>query len=157
MSDDGPQWVSEFSGVVFPNSCKTTFDTLSMGKKLKWIVYKINNAKTGIEVEETSEAADYDALRASLLAKTRTTRGNEKPDARYAVMDIEHDVGGGEGKRSRIVFIVWIPDNAETAIKLIYSTSKDALTRACGLHYIIEAHDEDDLEYDNVLSRAKLN
>jgi hypothetical protein len=45
----------------------------------------------------------------------------------------------------------------EGQIKLIYSTSKDALTRACGLHYIIEAHDEDDLEYDNVLSRAKLN
>lgn len=45
----------------------------------------------------------------------------------------------------------------EGQIKLIYSTSKDALTRACGLHYIIEAHDEDDLEYDNILSRAKLS
>jgi len=156
MAEDGPQWVSEFSGVVFPNNCKTTFDTLSMGKKLKWIIYKINNAKTTFEVDEQSDAGDYASLRTALLAKTRTVRGTEKPDARYAVMDLEHDVGGGEGKRSRIVMVVWIPDNAETAIKLIYSTSKDALTRACGLHYIIEAHDEDDLEYDNVLSRAKL-
>ncbi len=87
-----------------------------MGKKLKWIVYKINNAKTTFEVDESSESGDYAALRTSLLAKTRTVRGTEKPDARYAVMDLEHDVGGGEGKRSRIVMIVWIPDNAETAV-----------------------------------------
>jgi len=157
MADDGPQWVSEFSGVVFPGDCKTTFDTLSMGKKLKWIIYKINDTKTKMEVEESSADGDYTALRTALLAKKRTVRGDEKPDARYAVLDLEHDVGGGEGKRSRIVFIVWIPDEAPTQIKLIYSTSKDALVRACGLHYIVEAHDEDDLEYDNILSRAKLN
>jgi cofilin len=89
-----------------------------MGKKLKWIVYKINNAKTTFEVDEQSESGDYDALRASLLTKTRTVRGTEKPDARYAVMDLEHDVGGGEGKRSRIVMVVWIPDNAETAVRV---------------------------------------
>jgi cofilin len=108
--------VSEFSGVVFPGDCKKTFDTLSMGKSLKWIIYKINDSKTKIEVEESSPDPDYAALRKALLSKTRTTRGNEKPDARYAILDLEHDVGGGEGKRSRIVFIVWIPDNAETAV-----------------------------------------
>jgi cofilin len=87
-----------------------------MGKKLKWIIYKLNNAKTTFEVDEQSDTGDYASLRTALLTKTRTVRGTEKPDARYAVMDLEHDVGGGEGKRSRIVMVVWIPDNAETAV-----------------------------------------
>lgn len=37
---------------------------------------------------------------------------------RYAVYDLEYDAPGGEGKRSKITFIAWSPDNASLMVEI---------------------------------------
>lgn len=36
---------------------------------------------------------------------------------RYAVFDVEYDADGGEGKRSKITFISWVPDDAPQYVR----------------------------------------
>ena len=50
--------------------------------------------KTQIVVEQTSTEQEYDAFLEKL----------PENECRYAVYDFEYDIGGGEGKRSKIVF-----------------------------------------------------
>ena len=64
-------------------------------------------------VEETSSDPDYNKFREKLLnAKSKNKRGEEGQGGRYAVFDVEYDAEGGEGKRSKITFISWVPDDA---------------------------------------------
>lgn len=36
---------------------------------------------------------------------------------RYAVFDVEYDAEGGEGQRSKITFISWVPDDANLYVR----------------------------------------
>ena len=64
-------------------------------------------------VEETSKEADFQAFREKLLnAKSKDRRGKEGIGGRYAVYDMEYELESGEGKRSKITFIAWCPDDA---------------------------------------------
>lgn len=64
-------------------------------------------------MEETSKDPDYSKFREKLLnAKSKNKRGEEGMGGRYAVFDLEYDAEGGEGKRSKITFISWVPDDS---------------------------------------------
>lgn len=64
-------------------------------------------------VEESSTDDNYDAFRQKLLdAKSKDKRGNECLGGRYAVYDVNYEAAGGEGQRSKITFISWVPDDA---------------------------------------------
>jgi cofilin len=64
-------------------------------------------------VEETSNEANFDVFRDKLLnAKSKDRKGKEGIGGRYAVYDVEYDLPGGEGTRSKITFIAWCPDDA---------------------------------------------
>jgi cofilin len=47
-----------------------------------------------------------------LNAKSKDKRGKEGMGGRYAVFDVEYELEGGEGMRSKITFISWNPDDA---------------------------------------------
>ena len=69
-------------------------------------------------VEETSSDPDYSKFREKLLnAKSKNKRGEEGQGGRYAVFDVEYDAGG-DGKRSKITFISWVPDDAPQYVRL---------------------------------------
>lgn len=67
-------------------------------------------------VEETSTDPDYSKFREKLVnAQSKSKRGESAPlgvGGRYAVFDVEYEAEGGEGKRSKITFISWVPDDA---------------------------------------------
>lgn len=64
-------------------------------------------------VEETSTSPDYAAFREKLLnAKSKDKKGKEGIGGRYAVFDVEYELESGEGTRSKITFISWVPDDA---------------------------------------------
>ena len=69
--------------------CVTTFEQLKLGKKLKFIIYKLSDDKKQVVVGPKSESPSYDDFL------------NELPEAdcRYAVYDFEYELEGGEGKR----------------------------------------------------------
>ena len=99
------------------------------------------------------------------------------------MFDVEYETAAGEGKRSKITFISWVPDDAPQYVsppyptyphpnvimgwcafaddsvsvqpRMMYSSSKDALKRALnGLAADIQANDPDDIEHDSVVQRV---
>jgi len=144
------------SGVSVNPECITKFNELKLGKNLAWIIYKISDDWTEIEVEESSSDKDYEVFRQKLLnAKSKDKRGKEGIGGRYAVFDVEYELESGEGKRNKITFISWSPDDAPQYPRMMYSTSKEALKRSLnGLAADIQANDADDLEFENVKSRV---
>jgi cofilin len=101
------------SGVSVAPECISAFNDLKLKKELKYIIYKISDDWKEIVVEETSTDGDYSTFRQKLLdAKSKDKKGKEGIGGRYAVFDIEYDLESGEGKRNKITFISWCPDDA---------------------------------------------
>ena len=69
--------------------CVDAFQKLKLGKKVKYIIYKLDNDNKNIEVAKTSEDGDYDNFLAEF----------PENDCRYAVYDFEYSLASGEGKR----------------------------------------------------------
>ena len=96
--------------------CIQAFNELKLGKSTKWIIFKISDDWKEIVVEETSTDPDYSKFREKLVnAQSKSKRGESAPlgvGGRYAVFDVEYEAEGGEGKRSKITFISWVPDDA---------------------------------------------
>lgn len=68
----------------------------SRGSKTKFIIFKIADNKKEVVIDEVSQDEDYEVFREKLAA-AKDAKGNPAP--RYAVYDVEYDLGGGEGKR----------------------------------------------------------
>ncbi len=118
---------------------------MKLGKKYKYIVYKISDDKTKIIVDKTSTDPSYDTFLEEL----------PENDCKYAVYDFEYELGKGEGKRNKIVFFQWSPDTASIRSKMVYASSKDALRRALnGVSADIQGTDFSEVAYDSVLEKV---
>lgn len=118
---------------------------MKLGKKYKFIIFALNDQKTEIVVEETSNNSDYDAFLEKL----------PENECKYAIYDFFYEIGGGEGKRSKIVFFTWSPDTAPIKSKMIYASSKDALRRALnGVSSDVQGTDFSEVAYESVLDRV---
>jgi len=144
------------SGVNISADCITKFNELKLGKSIKYIIYKLSDDYKEIVVEETSENGDWDVFREKLVAaQSKNKMGKVGKGPRYAVYDFQYDLASGEGSRSKITFIAWSPDDAGIQPKMVYASSKDALKRALnGIATEIQGNDEDDIEYQTVLTRV---
>lgn len=112
---------------------------------MTFIIYKINDAKTEIVVEEEGSTDSYDTFLGKL----------PENDCRYAVYDFEYEISNGEGKRSKLVFFTWSPDTAPVRSKMIYASSKDSLRRALtGISTEIQGTDFSEVAYESVLERV---
>lgn len=133
------------SGVAVNDSALQAFNELKLGKKANFIIYKINDAKTEIVVEDEGTTDSYDTFIGKL----------PENDCRYAVYDFEYEISSGEGKRSKLVFFTWSPDTAPVRSKMIYASSKDSLRRALtGISTEIQGTDFSEVAYESVLERV---
>lgn len=137
--------------------CVTKFNELKLGRSTKWIIFKISDDWKEIVVEDSSASPDYETFREKLVgAKSKNKNGSESVGPRYAVYDFEYELAAGEGKRNKITFLAWSPDNAGVQPKMMYASSKDALKRGLnGIAVEIQANDEDEVEYDSILERVR--
>lgn len=123
---------------------------MKLGKKHRYVIYKVSDDKTKIVVEEAGDLddgtqADYESFTEKL----------PENDCKYAVYLFEYEIGAGEGKRLKIVFITWTPDTAPIRSKMIYASSKDALKLALnGLSLEIQGTDFSEVSYDAVLEKV---
>ncbi|KAI0051273.1 hypothetical protein FA95DRAFT_1580674 [Auriscalpium vulgare] len=132
------------SGVAVNSECLDTFQELKLGKKLKYIIYAVSKDKTEIVVVKTSKSADYDEFIADL----------PEDDCRWAVYDFEFEKEGG-GKRNKICFYSWAPDDAKIKAKMLFASSKDALRRALvGIAAEIQGTDYSEVAYESVLDKV---
>ncbi|KAI4155450.1 MAG: hypothetical protein LQ340_000996 [Diploschistes diacapsis] len=148
------------SGVSVTPDCVSSYNELKLGKgTIKYIIYKLSDDYKEIVVEEKSGDADYEVFRDKLVNAKSTYRGKESKGPRYAVYDFEYELASGEGKRNKITFIAWSPDDAAVFPKMTYASSKEALKNALnGLAAEVQANRDDEIEFETILkdvSRGK--
>ncbi|MCJ1363905.1 cofilin [Acarospora aff. strigata] len=148
--------MSSTSGVSVAPECISTFNELKLGKgSIKFIIYKLSDDYKQVVVEETSQEPEWDVFRNKLLSAKTVHKGKEGNGPRYAVYDFEYELAAGEGKRNKITFISWIPDDSPMVPRFTYTSSKDALKRSLnGIAVDIQANDKDDIEYGEVLHKV---
>ncbi|KAK5709421.1 hypothetical protein LTS12_028088, partial [Elasticomyces elasticus] len=77
--------------------------------------------------------------------------GNAAP--RYAVYDVEYELPG-EGKRSKIIFISWVPTETPTLWSMLYASTRENLKQALNMTTSIHADDKSEIEWKTVLAEA---
>jgi len=133
------------SGVGLDKKCVPDFEDLKLGrdKSLKYIIFKLSDDKKFIVVEKKGTEANYDTFLADL----------PETDCRYAVYDFDYETS--EGKRQKLCFYTWSPDDAPVRSKMVYASSKDALRRALnGVHADVQGSDFSEVAYETVLEKV---
>ncbi|KAF9054936.1 actin depolymerizing factor [Hymenopellis radicata] len=133
------------SGISATPQCLEEFQVLKLGKKTKYIIFRISDDAKEIVVEKTSDSASYDDFIADL------------PEAacRWAVYDFEFEKEG-EGKRNKICFYSWSPDDAKIKDKMLFASSKDALRRTLvGVALEIQGTDFSEVSFESILEKAQ--
>ncbi|KAJ7244967.1 actin depolymerizing factor [Mycena haematopus] len=132
------------SGVAVNEQCIAEYQKLKLGKKIKYIIFGLNSSNTEIVVVKTSESQNYDEFIADL----------PEAECRWAVYDFEFEKEDG-GKRSKLVFVAWGPDDAKIKAKMVFASSKDALRRSLdGIAVEIQGTDFSEVAYEAILEKA---
>jgi len=104
-------------------------------------------------VDEIGKESDYDTFREKLISKKEKS-GKDRPS--YAIYDVEFELEGGEGKRSKIAFITYInQDNTNVKSRMVYASSRETLKNALnGIAMNWQANDPGELEWADLLKEA---
>ncbi|ORX34111.1 actin filament severing [Kockovaella imperatae] len=121
------------------------FQELKHGKKLTYIIYGLSDDKTSIIVKNTSSDKDFEKFVSEL----------PEADCVWAVYDYEFELSAGEGKRNKITFVAWAPDDAKIKSKMVFAASKDALRRRLdGIQLEIQATSLDEITSEALFEKA---
>ena len=146
------------------DDCLSTYQSLKLRKKPKYIIFKLDDSRTEIVVDKSSESSDYDDFIADL----------PEDQCRWAVYDFEFEKEG-VGKRNKLCFFTWsvafvqchcslvliqaasrhfidirAPDNAKIKEKMVYASSKDALRRSLvGIAVEIQSTEYSEVNYES--------
>jgi len=137
------------SGIALNPECLEKFQELKLGKKCKYIIFKVNKELTEIVIDKASQGGDYEDFQEDL-----------PPDqCRWGVFDLEYRIeveGEPHAKRNKIVFVSWSPDNAKIKDKMLASSSQATLRRALiGVHVEVQATDFSEVAKETVVDKAK--
>jgi len=147
------------SGVAVQDDCVNSFQELKLGHSLRYVLYKIKKPEKFIQVLKTAppSATYQDFLKDLYAIEDEDDKGNVKAGSNgcvYAVFDFEYEEEGG--KRTKIIFVPWIPDTSNVKSKMLYSSSKDALKKKLvGIAQEIQATDKSEVDFQYVLGRVK--
>ncbi|KAG2112636.1 actin depolymerizing factor [Suillus discolor] len=133
------------SGVTPAAECLQRFEQLKMSKTLKYILFKLNDTRTEIVVDKTSESSNYEEFLDHLPAD----------GCKWAVYDFHYTLEDGS-QRNKLCFFSWSPDNAPIRAKMVHASSKDALRRSLqGISVEIQGTDPTEVAYETVLDKVK--
>lgn len=97
------------------DECITKFNELKLGRGgPKYIIYKISDDQKEVVVDEVGSETEYDVFREKLIGK-KEKNGKDRPS--YAIYDLQYELEGGEGKRSKIIFFTYINQDG-TGVKV---------------------------------------
>jgi len=139
------------SGVLANPDCITAYEQLRMKKGVKYVLFALSKDFKEIVVEESGE----DKKELSNEEQYREFTSKLHTDSpRYGVFDFEYEIE--EGKRNKICFIIWTPDEAKVRQKMVYASSKDSLRKSLtGVGVDIQATDPSEVDYEIVLEKCK--
>jgi len=132
------------SGVGVNSKCLDDFQALKLKKTSKYIIFGLSKDLKEVVVEKTSTDQEYENFLVDL----------PENECRWAIYDFEFEKEGG-GKRNKIVFISWSPDDAKIKQKMLFASSRDALRRALvGVAVEIQGTDYSEVAFESVLDKA---
>jgi len=136
------------SGVAVNPLCLEKFQELKLGKKYKYIIFKLNDDNTEIVVEKVSQG-DYEDFTEDL-----------PPDqCLWGVFDLEYRIeveGEPHSKRNKLLFVSWTPDSAKIKAKMLAASSRDVLRRSfVGIQVDVQANEYSDVVKETVVDKAK--
>eukprot|EP01090_Pellita_catalonica_P003451 TRINITY_DN13126_c0_g1_i1.p1 TRINITY_DN13126_c0_g1~~TRINITY_DN13126_c0_g1_i1.p1 ORF type:complete len:143 (-),score=34.45 TRINITY_DN13126_c0_g1_i1:85-513(-) len=138
------------SGIQLASDVVSKYNNFKLNKNVRYLALKINDSKTEVvvekEVEKTDDPkADFEAFYAQL----------PKKEPRYYCFDFEYTKSGTDGKRAKLVFILWAPDSSPIMGKMLYTSTKDTVKKQLvGLVNEVQANDFDEITYDLVMDRV---
>ncbi|VDL16567.1 unnamed protein product [Hymenolepis diminuta] len=131
------------SGVKCSEDCLAKYNELKLKKSCRFILYKIEDKKQIVIDKIGDRECTFDQFKGLLE--------NLEGEARYAVLDFEPD-----NSHSQLLFISWIPDNANVRERMLYASSVDALkTQLTGFKGYLQLNDKSDLTAENFLDKLK--
>ncbi|KAJ8107800.1 hypothetical protein OPT61_g8612 [Boeremia exigua] len=143
------------SGIRITDDCINAVHLLRSGKraaKLRFVIFKVSDDQQSVVVDETSSESDYEIFRQKLCSTDNDICGF-LPPPRFAVYDVEYDLGL-DGKRSKPVFISWVPANTPLKLCMVYASCKEQLRRSLDIGIFIHADSQDEIEWEAVLKQA---
>ncbi|CDM27862.1 hypothetical protein DTO013E5_9073 [Penicillium roqueforti] len=126
--------------------CEEVFDEVKGTDNLNYVIYSASAHDKKITVAESGKYKDY----AEFLSHFKDNA------PLYAVVDFLYDSPAGDGQRSKLVFITWVPEAASIHDKSYYTSNKDHLFYALqdiSLHVL--AHSRVDLDHNAILGKFK--
>ena len=134
------------SGVSVNPECVTAYNDIKLGHKFRYLVYALTDDLKEIRVLKTAPTSStYD----DFIEDMR--QAEEKKQCRYGIFDAVYKLKDGQN-RTKLVFILWSPEEATTKQKMVYTSSKDALKRALvGVGKEMQATDQAELAWETVL------
>lgn len=71
----------------------------------------------------------------------------------YAIYDFDYETDEG-GKRNKLMFIVWAPDDAPIKEKMLYASSKDGLKKKIvGIQWEVQGTDYEEVEFAEIVNK----
>eukprot|EP01083_Nonionella_stella_P076757 209311_1 len=137
------------AGIETPDEVIADFRELQQSGRKKggprYLILKIKDKKS-IYVHEKNcdEDFDWDSFVDVLVENSPC----------FAVNDFHFDDNGVD--RTKLLFVSWIPDTCRAMEKMLYSSTSEGLkTKLDGIQKKVQATDESDLDYDNVVQIVK--
>jgi len=134
------------SGVSVNPECVTAYNDIKLGHKYRYIIYALTDDLKEIRVLKTAApSSTYDNFIEEMVDS------QEKRQCRYGIYDAVYKLKDGQN-RTKLVFILWSPEEATVKQKMVYTSSKDALKRALvGVGKEMQATDQAELAWETVM------
>jgi len=133
------------AGVKFNESCFKEFQEFIQSRSYNFLVFKLSDNLDEVVVDRKGE---HNAK----LADIAHSLPADEP--RYAVIDIQYDLGKNEGVRSKLIFIMWCPDTATIKHKMVYAATAEGFRRSLpGVQVYMRAESAAELEFSDVMSK----
>ncbi|RIB12695.1 hypothetical protein C2G38_2327992 [Gigaspora rosea] len=143
--------------ITVPDECVNIYNDLKLHKKYKYILYKFSDDKTHFIIDKAVETIASDENDGTNYKKSYEKFYAEltiKKVPYFAVYDFDYEKLG-EGCRKKIVFISWIPENADNKNKFISAASRQVLKTKLDVSFQIDGTDAKEIAFETVLDKVR--
>ena len=133
------------TGVQLHESISGAWNGMKIRRTASYIIFRLNSELREVVIEkEGAPNLGYDDFL------------NELPpdDCRYAAVAIDYSLPSGD--RSKLVFVLWCPENARVRHKMVYAGTKDTMKKALeGINLEIQGTDLSEITFEAVVAKSK--
>ena len=113
----------------------------------------IGSARTGSSTTAAPITPGSAAHKWRHLAPTDLDDGVPNVPMWSAIYDFDYETDEG-GKRNKLMFIVWAPDDAPIKEKMLYASSKDGLKKKIvGIQWEVQGTDYEEVEFAEIVNK----